>query len=315
MQPPPETAPPCATRPAHRTGDTGPLRRTRRVAVATCAEVPGLDQDGPELLAALHRAGAAPQVVVWDDPAVDWGGFDAVLVRSTWDYPRRREEFLTWAKRCSVTVNPAPVLAWNTDKRYLLDLQDAGVPVAPTVFLEPGEPYRVPQQWRGDVVVKPTSSNSAADTGRYRPGDPGAALLVAALHQQGRTAMVQPYLTGIDHDGETALVHLAGQVTHTLRKAPLLTGPGTRTPLTGDAARAQMRPAQATSAQLELAQAALAAVPGGAGPLAYARIDLVPGPEGPLVLELELTEPSLFLDHAPPGAVDAFAAAVVTATR
>ena len=84
-----------------------------RIGVATCAAAPDLDEDGPLLLAALSDAGVAATVGSWDDPGVDWAGFDGVLVRSTWDYPLRRAEFLAWVRACRATANPAEVLVWE----------------------------------------------------------------------------------------------------------------------------------------------------------------------------------------------------------
>jgi hypothetical protein len=110
------------------------------IGIATCAAVPDLDEDGPLLLAALRAAGARAQPAVWDDDIVDWAAFDAVLVRSTWDYPLRRDEFLRWARGCPRTANPVDVLVWNTDKRYLDDLARAGVPTVPTLLVPPGSP-------------------------------------------------------------------------------------------------------------------------------------------------------------------------------
>jgi hypothetical protein len=63
--------------------------------------------------------------------------------------------------------------------------------------------------------------------------------------------------------------------------------------------------------ELALADRALAAVRERFGATAYARVDLVDGPDGtPLVMELELVEPTLFLDLAPAGAADRFADAL-----
>ena len=272
------------------------------VGVATCAAAPTLDQDGPILLAALSDAGADPRVAVWDDPAVDWASFDAVLVRSTWDYPLRREDFLTWSRTCRTTANPAAVIEWNTDKRYLQELADAGVPTVPTVFVPPGS------RWpgvEGDSVIKPTVSGSAADTGRFGADDgAAAAALVAHLHAQGRTAMVQPYLPGIDAEGESSLVYLGGVFSHAVRRAPLLAGTGVRRPVVVADVLSTIRPAQVTVAQREVAEAALDAVPAGRERLSYARVDLIPGRDGPVVLELEATDCFLFLAFAKPDAVN-----------
>jgi glutathione synthase/RimK-type ligase-like ATP-grasp enzyme len=271
-----------------------------RVALATCAALPGLDEDGARLLPALAALGVAAEPQVWDDPAVDWVAYDLVVVRSTWDYTLRREEFLAWAAAVPHLANPLEVLRWNTDKGYLTGLAAAGVPVVPTLRLAPGEPYDPPA---GELVVKPAVSAGARDTVRVRDG--GRAQ-VAALHAQGRAALVQPYLPGLEREGETSLLFCDGELSHGARKAPLLPPGGGAAPRAGDQEITARTP---TSAQVEVARAALAAVPGPA-PLLYARVDLVPGEDGqPVVLELELTEPSLFLWLAP-GAAGRYAAAI-----
>ncbi|MDP9444678.1 MAG: hypothetical protein M3P83_10195 [Actinomycetota bacterium] len=288
------------------------MREVRRLAVATCRAVPELDGDGPLLLAALERTGLVPEVRVWDDSNVDWSSYPLVLVRSVWDYTRRRSQFLSWAAGCRRTANPKPVLAWNTDKRYLTDLAAAEVPIVPTVFVKPGEPVDVPADWHhGDVVVKPTVSASAADAGRYSVTSGGWEQLVERLHGHGRTVIVQPYLPGVETEGETALVYLGGHFSHAVRKSALLLDQGERPPVVGDAAQSFITPATASAQQLALAARALAAVPGGAESLSYARVDVVPDLQGrPVLLELELTEPSLFLQHAPQASLDRLASYV-----
>ena len=250
----------------------------------------------------------------WDDPAVDWSSYELVLVRSVWDYPLRRDAFLAWVSSCRRTANPQRVLAWNTDKRYLDDLQAAGVPTVPCYFLAPGERNSWPH---GDYVVKPSVSGGAADTGRFRHDDAAAQALVDRLHAQGRTAMVQPYVQGIETDGETSLIYLGGTYSHAVRRAPLLTAPGVRAPVVVADVLATVQQVEATPAQRDVAERALAAVPGVPHGLSYARVDLVPGPDGPLVLELEATDCFLFLSFAERSAVDRLAAhllAVVTSS-
>lgn len=282
------------------------------VAVATCRDLPDLDADGPALMAALRRAGLEPSVQVWDDPGVDWFSYRVVLLRSTWDYPLRRRQFVDWFESCPLTANPARVLAWNIDKRYLLDLQQAGVPTVPTIIFAPGEPLTIPEAWRqGEVVVKPTVSAGAADTGRYPAHAPAARELAAHIHGQARHAMVQPYLPQVEQQGETSLVYLGGTFSHAFRKAALLTGVGAREPVLGDAA--PVSATNATPQQLAVAEVALAAAPGGPASLSYARVDLIPDEQArPVVLELELTEPSLFLRFADAGAADRLARHLAT---
>jgi len=280
------------------------------VAVVTASVARGLDDDLAPLCDALDRRGIAHRLVDWDDPAVDWGAFGLVVVRSVWDYPRRRDELLAWAERVAArapVLNPPAILRWSSDKRYLADLERAGVPVVATAFAAPGREMDWPDA--EEVVVKPAVSAGSLDTERYPAGRLGAARAhVARLHAEGRTAMAQPYLAAVEERGETALVHLGGAYSHAIRKGPMLV-PGLEV-VSGLFVEEDIRPAAPSAREAAVARAALAAVPGGAERLLYARVDLVPGPDGePVVLELELLEPSLFLAHAP-GAADRLAAAI-----
>ncbi len=270
-----------------------------QVALATAAQLPDLDEDGAALLEALDAEGVQAAPVVWDSGA-DWAAYDLVVVRSTWDYDRRREQFLAWAASVPRLANPADVLAWNTDKTYLQALASAGVPVVETTWLVPGDVFTPPA---GPYVVKPTVSAGARDTAAY-DGGADATAHVQRLLAAGRPVMVQPYLPQVDVLGETSVLCFEGEVSHAASKSALLqVGAGVRNDIDS---RAFVTPAEPTRAQVDLAKAALAVV---GQPLLYARVDLVPGPDGPLLLELELTEPSLFLRHAE-GATARFAAAV-----
>ena len=270
------------------------------VALVTAAVARDLDDDLPPLRDALDAEGVGHVVVDWHDPAVRWSAVRLAVVRSIWDYVGRRDEMLAWADRAAAAtrlVNPTRVLEWSSDKRYLRDLASAGVPVVPTAFAAPGQEMRWPS---GEIVVKPAVSAGSMDTARHLPGARDAARAhVARLHAAGRVAMAQPYLEGVEGErGETALVYIDGAFSHAVRKGPMLV-PGLR--VVGDLfVEEDIRPAEPTAAELAVGAAALAAIPGGAGDLLYARVDLVPGAGGaPVVLELELVEPSLFLAHVP----------------
>ncbi len=282
-----------------------------RVALATCAEEPGLDEEGRLLLAALGAAGVDAVPAVWDDPAVDWAGFALVVVRSTWDYPRRRGEFLAWVDHVAEVgrlLNEPGLLRWTTDKVYLRALAEAGAPVVPSVFLGPDED---PEHPLLDVahVVKPTVSAGSLDTLRLGPDEVDRSVAhVRAVQATGRTVLVQPYLDTVDTHGETAVVFLDGAYSHAIRKAALLReGAGL---VDGLFAEEEITAREPSRAELEVAERALAALPASAAPPLYARVDLLHDDSGPQVLEVELCEPSLFLQHAP-GAADRLAAAVV----
>jgi hypothetical protein len=257
----------------------------------------------------------AVEPAVWDDPSVDWAVYDVAVVRSTWDYYPRRDDFLAWAARVPRLANPAPVLAWNTDKRYLCDLASAGVPVVPTTWIEPGELWTPPST--GEVVVKPAVSGGGVDTGRYDLSNPAERRMAGAhasrLVDAGRLVMVQPYLAAVGEHGETALIWLAGRYSHAIRKGPLLTGPDVG--VDGLYRQEEITAREPTTEELTAAERVLAAVPFDPADLLYARVDLIPDATGaPLLLEIELTEPSLFLGTTP-GAADRFAEAITAHAR
>jgi glutathione synthase/RimK-type ligase-like ATP-grasp enzyme len=289
-----------------------------RIALATYRPEEGeesADRDLPVLRAALEDAGAEAVVAYWDDPDVDWAAFDLVVIRSTWDYSWRVAEFVAWAERCAKLTrlaNPAAVVRWNTDKRYIGDLAEAGVPTVPTRYLEPGEPAEFPDD--REYVVKPTSGAGARLAARYRPEERETALRqLERMHDRGLTAMVQPYLTSIDTAGERALQFYGGRLLHASRKGAVL-APGTAYDA-DKVAHPRLEPWQPTPAELAVAERALTAVPErtGGAELLYARVDLVDGDDGnPCVMELELVEPNLFL-WLHPESVPVVAEAVVRA--
>jgi len=304
-------------------------------ALVTADAAAGLDPDLEPLAAAmsplLDRAGApsAVRIVSWDDSDVDWSVFDAVIIRSTWDYTDRLPDFLDWVDRVDAVtrlVNPADTVRWSTDKRYLADLAAEGIPVVPTTFVAPGQPSPgMPNGVggaRSDVAVaKPTVG--AGSSGAMRCSTPDVlAAHVTALHADGRTAMVQPYLEGLDEHGETALCFgpSAGGglvFSHAFVKGPILRS--TEVEQVGDLfAKEDIGPRAPTSAELRLAEQVLASRPIAAlSGVDFARIDVAPhGPGGRddietlVVVELELIEPSFYLDSSP-GAAEWLAAAFV----
>ncbi|MEV7685440.1 ATP-grasp domain-containing protein [Streptomyces bungoensis] len=285
-----------------------------RIALATYdpGAAPSKDRDLPELVRALRDAGADAEARYWDDPVADWGGYDLVALRSTWDYSWRATEFGVWVERVSAATrlaNPADVVRWNTDKRYLGELAEAGVPTVPTRYLAPGDPADLPGDH--EYVIKPTSGAGARFAARYTPADHDTAVgQVARMHAEGFTAMVQPYVAGIDVSGERALQFFGGRLLHASRKGAVLT-PGT--PYDADkVAHPDLSPWRPTDAELAVAEKALAAVPGSAG-LLYARVDLVDGADGePRLMELELVEPNLFL-FLHPGSVPRVVEAILAA--
>ena len=281
-----------------------------RLALASVAAARDLDDDLAPLEAALHDAGIQTRIVDWDDAAVDWSSFDAVLLRSTWDYTERLTEFLTWCERVSAVstlLNPLDVVRWNTDKHYLRDLSERGIATVESHFIEPGNDAGAFPDF-AEFVVKPAVSAGSRDTQRYVRAERDAAIAhVQRLIDANRAVLIQPYLAAVDSEGETALLFFDGVFSHAIRKGPLLRrGAGPTTELF---APEQITPRTPSPAERELAEQVIGSLP--FRTLAYARVDLLPSPDGPKLLELELTEPSLFL-HTAEGAAARLAEVVAS---
>lgn len=278
------------------------------VAVATCRAQEGRDDDHLAALDALRRLGIDATTQIWDDP-IEWDAFDMVLVRSTWDYTDRLDEFLAWARRVPRLENPANVLEWNTDKHYLADLAAAGVPVISTAYIRSGDDLVVPDSPR--FVVKPSVGAGSRGAARFDAED-----VVSARHHvddlaaRGLVAMVQPYLESVDERGETAALYFDGVFSHAIEKGAMLAT--TQLDPSGLYFTERIARREATDAELDVARRALEAAAQALGlgsPLLYARVDMIEGASGPEVIELEVTEPSLFLTFSD-GAADRFARAV-----
>lgn len=290
------------------------LHAMTAIALITAISASGHDEDLPPLLAACERAGLSVRALAWDDASVGWSRLDAALLRSPWDYTERLAEFMAWCERAAHSLalfNPLPVVRWNTDKHYLADLAALGVPVVPTEFVEPdAEPMEALQAFlakhpSAEFVVKPTVSAGARDTQRYRRDQEFAAgNHLARLLDANRSAMLQPYLSAVDADGETALIHIDGVFSHAIRKAALLKAGDT--PPLDPHAFGDIQAREPADDERQLADQVLAAATRLLkleAPLLYARVDLLRGMDGvPRLLELELTEPSLFFAQAPEAA-------------
>jgi glutathione synthase/RimK-type ligase-like ATP-grasp enzyme len=280
------------------------------LAWVTTRAAHGLDEDEPIGLAALHRTGVTTDVVDWDDADVDWARFDRVVLRSAWDYPERLPEFLGWIDRVDAVsdlVNPPATVRWSLDKHYLAELAEAGLPVAPTQFVPPGTPPGFPA---GDFVIKPAVGAGGRDAASYDAGQQAIAEShVARLHASGRVALVQPFLSAIATDGEWPMVFVDGRFSHAANKRVSLPRAGAVEELFAAETNVAHTP---TTDQVAVAQAVMDFVSDRLGAPTYGRVDLVRDDGGRFcVLELELSEPSLFLRYADETAVTRFAEALV----
>jgi glutathione synthase/RimK-type ligase-like ATP-grasp enzyme len=288
-------------------GTPAPGGARRRVAVAASARYPDLREDWPIQRDAMSSLGLDATPEVWTDERVRWGEFDLVVANGAWDNIHRPAEFLEWVDLIAETgvplVNAPATLRWNIDKRYLGDLEAAGVPTVPTTWVGAGQVKDAARVKLPEVVVKPAVSGGGFRTARYEAAEHDRARAhVADLVSAGATAMIQPYQSSVDAGGEVGVIALGGMVSHAITKGPMIRrGAGARDSLVGNET---IRPASPDARQLGVAVQALAAAEVVHGPTAYARIDLVRLDDGsPAVLELELLDPALFFEQHPEGAL------------
>lgn len=280
----------------------------KRIALATCRELPRLTPDDRLLLEALGRRGLEAEIVLWGSAGDAWERFDLVLIRSCWDYHLQCAEFLAWAAavaRSTTLWNPLPLVRWNADKRYLRDLADNGVDVVPTRWPARDGPRSLARifeetGWE-EAVVKPTVSASAHRTWRVRRSDADNREAALARHLAEGEVMVQRYLPEITGRGEWSLVFLDGAYSHAALKSPQPGDFRVQPDFGGTVVRGAPGPDL-----LAAARRAVAAVP---HPWHYARVDGVETVDGFLLMELELIEPALYFAQGD-GAADRAAAMI-----
>ncbi|TDW21485.1 ATP-grasp domain-containing protein [Kribbella kalugense] len=277
---------------------------TKRIALATSAEHAELPPTDLPLVDALRTAGLDPVAEVWTDPSVDWSAYDAVLLRSVWDYHRRYDEFTEWLARLDKAgvpvLNDSGLVRWNGDKRYLLELRERGVAIVPSQVAAGACLHEVVSGLDGqEIVVKPTVGATALHTVR---GVAGSTELDQALAELPEIVyLVQPFQPEIVADGEWSLIFVEGEFTHAVIKRAAAGDFRVQSDFGGT-----VTPTDPTPVVLDGARTALEAV----GPTpTYARIDGVVVNGRFLLMEVELIEPELFFPQYPQ-AVDKLAAAV-----
>lgn len=270
-----------------------------RVALVTSEALPNLYEDDLLLPPALAELGIAAEPAIWSDPAIDWLAFDALVIRTPWDYFMRPAEFRAWLDaRIASGVrmcNAAEILDWNFDKRYLQDLAAAGVALVPTIVVPRGDSPDVVALARArgwdDIVVKPTISGGAFCTHRFRLADADRYRDEIAKILADRGLLIQPFLPEIQSEGELSLLFFDGELSHAVRKRPKAGDYRVQFQFGGTNETVEVR-----DEWIAGARACIAAAP--ALPV-YARVDGVIHDGKFLLMELEVFEPLMFLARHP----------------
>lgn len=273
-----------------------------RLCFVTCTTWPEISASDTLARDALASRGVTVDARPWNGPVQDFARFDAVVLRSCWDYHHAIEAFNGWLAGLEAAGarvwNPTPLVRWNLSKRYLLELAAAGVPTVPAVVLEADATASLgavlaERRWR-HAVVKPLVSASAHDTVLVHDGEVDRVVAALASGALRRPVLVQPFVEEIRTQGEWSVVFVDGAPTHTVLKRP---GPGDFRVQEYLGGSVEARPAGA--AVLDPACHALRTLP---QPPLYARVDGVETPDGFQVMEIEVIEPGLFFDLAPAAA-------------
>ena len=253
-------------------------------------DLTGYVSDDELAVGPLAERGIAVETLSWRQRTQEWSDFDAVVIRTTWDYQRFPKDFLAvldGIERSTRLLNPASVVRWNFDKIYLKQLSENGVKIVPTIF-ETHFSSENFDSWlvafaTPELIIKPRVSATAEHTYRLRTFD-------AALTEsfEARPFLVQPFLENVVSEGEYSLFYFNGEFSHAILKAPKAQDFRVQEEHGGI-----ITAIEATDEMRSAASEALAAV---AEPLLYARVDLVRDALGGFqLMELELIEPALYL--------------------
>lgn len=268
----------------------------RRLAVATSVDLPSIQPDDAHLVATLKRLGVQPVACIWNDPAVDWSAFDAVLIRTVWDYYKHHAAFLAWLDRLDRigvrTINDSALLRWNSDKHYLLELADHGAGIVPTRLVgHAGLAEVLAAMPTQQLVIKPSISGGAWHTVRGTAGDAAFEAAVKQLPPE-HDYLVQLFVPEVVSHGEWSLLYFGGRFSHAVLKRPAAGDFRVQHEFGGS-----VEPAQPDAAMLDAAAQALAVVAAiGHQDPTYVRVDGVICGDRFLIMELELIEPFLFLE-------------------
>ena len=251
---------------------------------------------------ALERKGLKVKRISWDDPRFDWSGTDFILFRSTWDYFERFPEFSVWleeVKSLTRMLNPYEVIRWNLDKHYLMDLDEAGIPVPPTLIIEKGdqgslENWTEQAGWK-EIILKPVVSGAARHTYRFSAGKSGPYEETFRKLIAEESMMIQEFQESVPVKGEIAFMVFGGKYTHAIIKKAKKGDFRVQDDFGGS-----VHNYEASGPEIEFAEQVVDRC---GFTTVYARVDAIRDNMGRIVVsELELIEPELWFRFNPSAA-------------
>ncbi len=271
------------------------------IAIATCTNLPSFEKDDQQFFESLSEHNIKYKIIAWDADK-DWSQFDACLIRTTWDYQERIDQFREWLEKVSkqtTLINSKEVILWNSHKSYLKELEDSGIDIAPSEWLFKGGTYDIKsimqkRSWNKGFI-KPLVGANARECCRFDLSEKG---LKAAQEHINRLSAVedlvlQPYLESVEKFGETSGIFFSHQLSHGVLKVPVKGDFRVQ-----DDYGAKDYVYDLKKQEQAVAEKALIWLEKKFGTLLYARIDFLHGQNGEVYLnEIELIEPSLFFRH------------------
>ena len=268
----------------------------RKVAILTTDKLEDFFVYDRMLEAPLRNRGWESTEVSWHAKNHDWNQYDVVVVRSTWDYQAHCDDFLACLQiienSSAMLCNSLSLIEWNISKRYLKELEDKGVPIIPTLWLDTLQEQDFAAAFEqfacDEIVIKPYISANADFTYRLTPASVAANLSSLKRDFKDRSAMLQPFLTSIVEEGEYSLFYFDSQYSHAICKQPAK----------GDFRVQEEHGGQLTSIEpsaemFALGEQTINALPEEA---LYARVDIVSLNGALMIIEVELIEPSLYFN-------------------
>lgn len=175
-------------------------------------------------IAPLNELGWQVETISWRDKTVDWNDFEAVVIRTPWDYQKYPNEFLEVLREIDASKarleNPLQIVKWNLSKLYLRELETHGIKIVPTIWDEKTIDETNFQNWlthfkTDEIIIKPIISATAEFTYRLREFSPELPEIFA-----NREFMIQPFMPKIVSEGEFSLFYFGGNYSHTILKTP-----------------------------------------------------------------------------------------------
>lgn len=172
----------------------------------------------------LNELGWQVETISWRNKTVDWNDFEAVIIRTPWDYQKFPNEFLEVLRRIDKSKarleNPLKIVEWNLSKEYLRELEQNGIKIVPTIWDEKTVDEKSFQKWQthfktDEIIIKPIISATAEFTYRLKKFSPELTEIF-----KNKPFMSQPFMPKIVTEGEFSLFYFGGNYSHTILKTP-----------------------------------------------------------------------------------------------